>query len=116
MPPFLRSGGRQETLYRDMFVELMDGILTYMTITFENGVTVLKDINGSKVHLRMDHFTCYLPGVVIMGLDLAVEEKRKEWFNLAENVTRTCYGMYEWTESGLSGTSTFPFPPKTARI
>jgi len=97
------QGGRQERLFRDKFLEVVDGIMTYMRWNVDEGYTVIREVTGTMLNFsKVDHFTCYLPGVIYLGLELAPSDLRPSWFSLAENVTRTCYGMYEWSASGLA--------------
>lgn len=98
------SGGKQEDEFRDMYLEVVDGIFTYMRLHLENGVTLLREYTGGPSStIKMDHFTCYVPAILLLGLDLAPSAKYEQWFALAENLTSTCYGMYHWSHSGLAG-------------
>mmetsp|Transcript_14979 Transcript_14979/g.61016 ORF Transcript_14979/g.61016 Transcript_14979/m.61016 type:complete len:452 (+) Transcript_14979:259-1614(+) len=97
------QGGRQEDMFRDMFLDVMDGIFAFALVFVGDGVTILQEIAGnSQPRKKMDHFTCYLPGVVTLGLELASFEERKIWMSFAENVTSTCFGMYRWSPCGLA--------------
>jgi len=53
---------------------------------------------------RMDHYTCFLPGAIYLGVEAAVDEvERHTWQSIAERITRTCMESYRKTRVGLSG-------------
>ena len=53
----------------------------------------------SGLSSKMDHLACYFPGVLALG---AHNDLPKEHLQLASELVRTCYQMYEQTATGLS--------------
>lgn len=105
------QGGRKETIYWNRFAEVMDAMLELAVYTSRDGVTIVRDIVPSadgrvEFQHKMDHFACYIPGMIILGLDglkAHESERRKQWEDLAERLTDTCYQMYSRSPSGLAG-------------
>lgn len=105
------QGGKTEQIYWDLFATVVDSIIEVCTHTTSHGDTIVIDIlptmNGQlQFNHKMDHFSCYIPGMIILGLDgLKKEEvkRRKRWEQLAESLTETCYKMYKRSPSGLAG-------------
>lgn len=107
---YLQSGKREKK-YFELFKSVVTAVLNVGTYTSANGDRISRDIipsGGSAVQYshRMDHFSCFLPGALILGLDeLDDPQERKAWERLAENLAETCYKMYSKSPSGLSGES-----------
>lgn len=105
------QSGRRETVYWERFARVMDGLLDIATYTSRNGVTIVRDVVPSpdgqvRFQHRMDHFSCYIPGMIVLGIDGLPKddvERRRKWEVLAEQLTETCFQMYERSPSGLSG-------------
>ncbi|KAH8698769.1 glycoside hydrolase [Talaromyces proteolyticus] len=68
---------------------------------------------GSKLSPKMDHLVCFLPGSIALGVTggLAIAEARKihgwserkeKQMKLAQELKKTCWGMYKVTETGLT--------------
>lgn len=51
----------------------------------------------------MDELACCAPGMLVLGIEGAPPEKAKEYFNLAEELPRTCYNMYMSTPTKPAG-------------
>ena len=106
-----RQGGRKEPAYWVLFSRVMDSMVNVASYTSRDGVTIVRDVvpgtNGNvQFQHKMDHFACYIPGMIVLGLDGLAEnehDRRKSWELLAEQLTETCYKMYDKSPSGLSG-------------
>lgn len=68
---------------------------------------------SGKLSPKMDHLVCFMPGTIALGATggLTVEEakktsnwgeKQEEEMNLAIELTKTCWGMYKVTATGLA--------------
>lgn len=103
------QGGRRETAYWNMFADVVDGMLNIAVYTSSRGDTLVRDVlpdaNGVKFQHKMDHFACFLPGAIILGIEGLPknDERRGKWEWLATELTETCFNMYARSPSGLSG-------------
>lgn len=105
------QGGRKEKVYWDLFAGVVDSMAAIGLYTSKHGDTITRDVlpgHDGRMHFshKMDHFACYIPGMIILGLDgLGPEEseRRTRWEGLAEAITETCYKMYVKSPSGLAG-------------
>lgn len=108
----------QEPIYWQMYKESVEGVKKHMVghskpnkLTFigelENGI-------GSKLLPKMDHLVCFYPGLLALGatggFPLKKAEKLANWskdkasdFQLAVELTESCYQMYKTAATGLSG-------------
>lgn len=105
------QSGRKETMYWNRFAKVMDGICDTLCYTTRNGDTIVREMmtlfkGNSHFTKRMDHFSCYIPGMIILGLDgldKSEGDRRVKWEWVAEQLTETCFKMYQRSPSGLSG-------------
>lgn len=76
-------------------VERNEDGLTYITTLWNPGTISLKPT-------FMEHLACFLPGNIALGvMEQAVKAtKAKQYMELAEKLTYTCWQMYERTETG----------------
>lgn len=104
-------------MYRELWDQAMMGIRKHM-ITYTNraNLTILGELpNGidHPVFGKMDHLTCFMPGTIALGATegKTLEEARMSpgWLprkdiemELARQLTKTCWGMYLVTTTGLS--------------
>lgn len=108
-----------EPIYLDMWNEALEGIKKYLiTYTREASLTVLAERpSGLEQPLspKMDHLVCFMPGTIAlavtggqtvadaklrMGPDWT--DKQDEDLRLAEELMKTCWGMYKTTKTGLA--------------
>lgn len=105
------QGGRSEPRFWQLFAEVVDSMVGIASYTSRYGDTIVRDLlperdGTTQFSHKMDHFACYIPGMIILGLDgLEPDElpRRAKWELLAESLTETCYKMYQKSPSGLSG-------------
>lgn len=108
------QGGRKEERYWQLFAQIADSMVDLFTGLTDDGDVVLQDLNpesdGSyKTSHKQDHFTCFIPGALVLGLDGVDSStpkgrwRLKAWEKLAADITATCYKMYSSSPSGLSG-------------
>lgn len=113
---------QQEPVYQEMWNESMAGMKKHLlTYSSPNKYTVLAERpNGLKRDLspKMDHLVCFMPGTIALattgGVPLSQAKAQKTWgpdqeedMRLAEELMKTCWGMYKSTPVGLAGEITF---------
>ena len=103
-----------EPLYLDMWNEALDGIKEYLiTYTRHSSLTVLAERPSGldqSLSPKMDHLVCFMPGTIalaVTGGKTVTEATAKlgsEWttkhdedLRLAEELMKTCWGMYKTT-------------------
>lgn len=105
------QGGRKEKVYWNLFARVVDSMVSIGSYTSRHGDRIMRDVLPSQdgtLHFshKMDHFTCYIPGMIVLGLDgldKSEMKRRKQWELLAEEITETCFKMYVKSPSGLAG-------------
>ncbi|KAJ2902383.1 glycosyl hydrolase family 47 [Zalerion maritima] len=106
-----------EVIYRDMWEDALDGIQRHMiTTTKEAAVKIVAELPngvGGALSPKVDHLVCFLPGSIALGATggrtLAEARRSSGWgvgkekdMILAAELTKTCWGMYATTETGLA--------------
>mmetsp|Transcript_6421 Transcript_6421/g.19429 ORF Transcript_6421/g.19429 Transcript_6421/m.19429 type:complete len:490 (+) Transcript_6421:245-1714(+) len=95
--------GRSDRSLRAMFTDSIKGLLELAVHIPGVGTLVRDQLRGSYRN-QMDHFACFLPGVLILGQDAADSAAQAaEWAALAANITDTCYLFYAKGTGGLAG-------------
>lgn len=115
---YLQTGG-VESVYLDMWEEALEGIKKHLITYSQHGsLTVLAERqNGldQPVTAKMDHLVCFLPGTIALAVTEGQTVERakarlgNEWtkkhdenLKLAEELMKTCWGMYKVTPTGLA--------------
>jgi len=112
----------QEPVYLDMWNQALAGVRKHLiAYSSPSHFTVLGErpsgLSG-KLSPKMDHLVCFMPGTIALGATggATVEEAKKagKWgrkeedeMNLAIELTKTCWGMYKVTATGLAPEITF---------
>lgn len=106
------QGGRREKRFWDLFARVMDAVDAVASYKSSKGDVIVRDVlpdaDGRIIRFqhKMDHFACYIPGMIVLGLDGLGDdegERRAKWEGIAEDLTETCYKMYERSPTGLAG-------------
>lgn len=105
------QGGRREIAYWHLFASVVDSMVQVAMYTSRHGDMIVRELlpgrdGGLQYSHKMDHFSCYIPGMIVLGVDGLGDdevERREQWMQLAEGLTETCYKMYTKSPSGLSG-------------
>ncbi|KAH9844498.1 glycoside hydrolase family 47 protein [Teratosphaeria destructans] len=112
----------EEPVYQEMWNDSMAGIKKHLlTYSYPSNFTVLAEKPSGLEHAlspKMDHLVCFMPGTIALattgGLPLAEAKKLPTWgpqqeedMLLAEELMKTCWGMYHVTETGLAGEITY---------
>lgn len=105
------QGGRAEEHYWNLIASIIDAIGDVAVYRSQAGDVIVRDIHVStdgslQFTNKMDHFACYIPGMIILsldGLNATDTARRRRWETLAHDLTETCYKMYSRSQCGLSG-------------
>lgn len=120
---YLQTGSR-ETVYLEMWNEALLGVKQYLiTWSKDSNFTVLAERQTgleSPLTGKMDHLVCFLPGTIALaltggaGLEQTKAMLGEGWtrehaqnLQLAEELAKTCYGMYLVTPTGLAPEITY---------
>lgn len=121
----------EEPIYLDLWNQALAGIRKHLiTYSKKSHFTILAERpNGlkSKLQPKMDHLVCFMPGTIALaatrGKTVAEAKKMGKWgkkeqsdLDLAVQLTKTCWGMYKATATGLAPEITFfevDDPPKS---
>ncbi|RMZ90879.1 hypothetical protein DV736_g1893, partial [Chaetothyriales sp. CBS 134916] len=115
---FLQTKGG-EPVYLELWEEALEGIKRHLiTYTKDASLTVLAERpNGldSPLMAKMDHLVCFMPGTIALAVtngSTVTEAKQRlgplwtakhdENLQLAQELMKTCWGMYEVTPTGLA--------------
>jgi hypothetical protein len=108
---------RQEPIYQEMWNQSLAGVKKHLiTYSYPSNFTILAerpDGLAKKISPKMDHLVCFMPGTIALattnGLPLAQARKLPTWgaqqeedMRLAEELMKTCWGMYKVTPTGLA--------------
>ncbi|OQV10415.1 hypothetical protein CLAIMM_14417 [Cladophialophora immunda] len=108
-----------EAVYLDMWEEALEGIKKHLITYSEHAsLTILAERqNGLSAPLtaKMDHLACFMPGTIALAVTegQTVEQAKarlgSKWtkrhdenLKLAEELMKTCWGMYKVTPTGLA--------------
>ncbi|OQO07459.1 hypothetical protein B0A48_07156 [Cryoendolithus antarcticus] len=107
----------QEPVYQAMWNESLNGVKQHLlTYSSPSNFTILAERPSGLDHditAKMDHLVCFMPGTIALattnGLPLAQARKLPSWgpqqeedMRLAAELTKTCWGMYKATSTGLA--------------
>jgi endoplasmic reticulum Man9GlcNAc2 1,2-alpha-mannosidase len=112
----------QEPIYLDMWNEALEGIKKHLiAYSSPSSFTFLAErpfgVHG-KLEPKMDHLVCFFPGALALGVTegktVAELKKAGKWtaqkredFELAEELMKTCWATYKYTKTGLAAEITF---------
>ncbi|KAJ8907210.1 hypothetical protein NDN08_003691 [Rhodosorus marinus] len=97
------QGGKKEDKYKEIFRSWMQD-LRRVVLEIDDDMYFVQMLSADRLTPRMDHYTCFLPGAIYLGIEAAVSEaERHTWQSIAERITRTCMESYRKTRVGLSG-------------
>jgi len=121
----------EEPIYLDLWNQALAGVRKHLiTYSKDSSFTILGERpNGLRKALspKMDHLVCFMPGTIALGatggLSVAEAQKAGKWgkkqeeeMRLAEELTKTCWGMYKVMATGLAPEITYfeiDSPPRT---
>lgn len=91
--------GRKEERYRQMYEEVVKGVMSQLIKKSPDGLTYIAERHGA-VNDKMDHLACFVPGMMALGADLGT--RYEEEMQVARELARTCHEMYARYPSGLA--------------
>ncbi|KAL9557581.1 hypothetical protein MBANPS3_001305 [Mucor bainieri] len=106
---------KSEIKYRERYDHAVDGIKKHLVQhSYPNNLLYIAELIDSSqpnnIHPKMDHLVCFMGGSFVLGVTEGasiheldpLDKKDGEDFHLAEELTRTCYEMYNMTATGLA--------------
>lgn len=107
---WIQSNGdpKDEWLFND-YLAAMEDLKTHLIQTTHGSekLTFVAELKNNRVHPKMDHLVCFLPGTLALGYFFSQQstvshQKVPEWhLELAEELARTCFYFYKSFETGL---------------
>ncbi|XP_076093606.1 endoplasmic reticulum mannosyl-oligosaccharide 1,2-alpha-mannosidase-like isoform X1 [Mytilus galloprovincialis] len=93
--------GKTNSMYKDDYKEAVDGMRSQLVRQSEpNKLTYIGELLGGRSFSpKMDHLVCFLPGTLALGYINGMPE---EHMDLAKEMMRTCYEMYNKMPTKLS--------------
>ncbi|KAI4186922.1 MAG: hypothetical protein L6R41_003152 [Letrouitia leprolyta] len=119
-----------EPIYLDLWNQALSGVRKHLiTYSKKSHLTILAERPSgldSMLHPKMDHLVCFMPGTIALaatgGKTVAEAKKAGKWgkkeqadLDLAIELTKTCWGMYQTAATGLAPEITYfeiDDPPK----
>lgn len=108
---------QKEAIYKELWDESLQGVRKHLlTYSQHANLTILAERPAGldqPLFPKMDHLVCFMPGTIALGatggFTLAEARKQPGWGKkqeddmiLAHELTKTCWGMYKATATGLS--------------
>ncbi|KAL7330857.1 mannosyl-oligosaccharide alpha-1,2-mannosidase, variant 2 [Mucor circinelloides] len=106
---------KSEIKYRERYDHAVDGIKKHLVQhSYPNNMLYIAELMDSSqpnaIHPKMDHLVCFMGGSFVLGVTEGasiheldpLDKKDGEDFHLAQELTRTCYEMYNMTATGLA--------------
>lgn len=106
---------KSEIKYRERYDHAVDGIKKHLIkYSSPNRLTYIAELMDSQhptnTHNKMDHLVCFMGGSFVLGVTEGssiheldpLDSKDSEDYRLGQEITRTCYEMYNMTETGLA--------------
>ena len=93
-------------MYRVMWVRAMDDTISRLVDHSVGGLTFVGSLQQNDVFMpHLEHLTCFLPGNIALGVAFGAVTGPKAdlYMELAQNVTYTCWQMYDRMPSGEVG-------------
>jgi len=99
---WLLTGSQQGTLYQRLYREAMQGMIERMIDRYQQD-TYVADFDGHRKEAKMDHLACFVPGMLALGArsGIVADDVAEQHMQLAKEMMRTCYWMYERQVSGI---------------
>lgn len=106
---------KSEIKYRERYDHAVDGIKKHLIKhSNPNGLTYIAELLDSayptNFHPKMDHLVCFMGGSFVLGVTEGasiheldpLDSRDSEDLRLGQELTRTCYEMYNMTATGLA--------------
>lgn len=106
---------KTEIKYRERYDHAIEGIKKHLIqYSTPNNLMYIAEIIDSAYptnkHPKMDHLVCFMGGSFVLGVTEGasiyeldpLDKKDGEDFHMGQEITRTCYEMYNMTATGLA--------------
>ncbi|RHZ74063.1 hypothetical protein Glove_227g74 [Diversispora epigaea] len=101
--------------YRKMYIESINGMHKHLirrgVVTSRPDLLFLGELAFEKFYPRMDHLSCFVPGMLAIGSKVL---NRPKDFDVAIGLAETCYWSYKNTKTGI-GPEVFWFETEKKR-
>ena len=95
--------GRKHAWLRQMYDAAIDGLASRLIQTGGAGLLYVPRSNSGRLERKMDHLTCFVPGLLALGTKGMPPSKRTERdLKLAKGLMKTCWMMYHSTATGIA--------------
>ncbi|GAB5363633.1 hypothetical protein AAMO2058_000900500 [Amorphochlora amoebiformis] len=94
---WILKGKKSESMYRRMYLQSIQSMMSHLLTKSKEGLWYIAESRGTALDHKMDHLTCFAPGMLALGYHHKVspdEEVNKKHLEAAENVLETCVQMY----------------------
>ena len=98
------QGDKKETWLREMYDKAMNGMAAkLLKRSSPSNLAYVGDWDGGRIHHKMDHLVCFLPGILALGAYTKPDSPNaKRDMTLAKAMLYTCYQMYRRTKTGIA--------------
>jgi len=87
--------------YRSMYDEAIDNIKNYLIKKSDpSSLTYIAEYIGNSIDHKMDHLVCFAGAMFAIG---SLDSPRSDDMEIAKEITKTCYELYNRTTTGISG-------------
>uniref|UniRef100_G3U854 alpha-1,2-Mannosidase n=1 Tax=Loxodonta africana TaxID=9785 RepID=G3U854_LOXAF len=94
------QGGKKESQLLEDYIEAIEGVKKHLLRQSRvRNLTFVGELVGGRFEAKMDHYVCFLPGTLALGVHHGLTNDHME---LAKALMETCYQMYHQFKSGLS--------------
>jgi len=94
---WILNGKQANDKYRRMYLQSIDTMMNKLLTKSNEGLWYIAEMRGGNLDHKMDHLTCFAPGMLALGYHHKVStdmEVNKKHLKAAEDVLETCVQMY----------------------
>jgi len=94
---WILKGKKDDDIYRRMYLRSMESMMNKLLVKSKDDLWYIAEMRGNKLDHKMDHLTCFAPGMLALGYhhsvgkDAATNERH---LMAAKDVAETCVQMY----------------------
>jgi mannosyl-oligosaccharide alpha-1,2-mannosidase len=103
---YIHTGLKDKALREEALEALLE-VVDNLVQQDVSGLYYLGIMKDNEVINRMDHLSCFLPGLIIIALAKLEPPGADRLFNVAKELAFTCFNMYEQSVTGLSSESVY---------
>ncbi|XP_067390038.1 mannosyl-oligosaccharide 1,2-alpha-mannosidase IC isoform X1 [Emydura macquarii macquarii] len=97
---------------KKMYNDALEAIEKHLVVKSAGGLTYIAEWRGGILDHKMGHLACFSAGMIALGAEQAVEEKKQHYMDLAAEITHTCHESYARSDTKL-GPEAFRFDSGT---